>query len=253
MLEKPTLKSHVNTAFTMACPPIRENEIYIYRKEEWFKVFIHETFHSLGLDFAKMHETPAKSAMFSIFPVNCDLRLYEMYSELWAEIINVIFICASEYKSTDTYFRFNRFNIKTLCKMIDETLHTERIFSIFQCVKILKHFHLQYNDLYSMEPEAVRNRYNYHERTNVFSYYILKSIAMYFYNDFIEWCCIHNAESIHFKKTLRNTVRLVEFIKQKYNSPEFIKAITFMETWFSHHKRGNDLFLMTTMRMSVIE
>jgi hypothetical protein len=40
---------HINTAFTTTCP--KDSEIVIFRHEEWFKVFIHETFHNLGLDF----------------------------------------------------------------------------------------------------------------------------------------------------------------------------------------------------------
>ena len=42
-------KINVNTGFTMTCRP--KSNIVIYRKEEWFKVLIHETFHNFGLDF----------------------------------------------------------------------------------------------------------------------------------------------------------------------------------------------------------
>ena len=233
---EPILKIHVNTAFTMACPQAQENEIYIYRKEEWFKAFIHETFHSLGLDFANLPESIANNAIFSIFPVKCDLRFYEAYSETWAEIINVIFSCANKYRHTDDYMRSGRYNIQKLCKMVDVTLHTEKIFSLFQCVKILQHYKLEYNDLYDKTEESIQKRdRRYNERTNVFSYYILKSIMMFFYNDFIEWCVIHNAGSISFKKTLKNTVQFVGFIKQKYNDVNFLKAIKLMENWFSNH------------------
>ena len=38
---------NINTAFTYACK--RNNEIHIYRQEEWFKVLIHESFHSFVL------------------------------------------------------------------------------------------------------------------------------------------------------------------------------------------------------------
>jgi hypothetical protein len=41
---------HVNTGFTSTCPT--DSEIIIYRKEEWLKVFIHETFHNFALDFS---------------------------------------------------------------------------------------------------------------------------------------------------------------------------------------------------------
>ena len=45
-------KIHVNTGmtFTHNSNPM---EIVIFRREEWFKVFIHESFHNLGMDFSK--------------------------------------------------------------------------------------------------------------------------------------------------------------------------------------------------------
>ena len=43
-------KEHANTAFTRLC-----SEIIIYRQEEWFKVFIHETIHNFNLDFSNMN------------------------------------------------------------------------------------------------------------------------------------------------------------------------------------------------------
>ena len=46
---------NVNSGLSDVCQ--RDSEIIIYRKEEWFKVFIHETFHSLGLDFSN-YSTP---------------------------------------------------------------------------------------------------------------------------------------------------------------------------------------------------
>jgi hypothetical protein len=46
-------ENHVNTAFTTTCPS--DSEIIVFRKEEWFKVLIHETFHNFGLDFSGMN------------------------------------------------------------------------------------------------------------------------------------------------------------------------------------------------------
>ena len=43
---------HCNSAVTTTCS--QKGDIIIYRREEWFKVFIHETFHLLCLDFANM-------------------------------------------------------------------------------------------------------------------------------------------------------------------------------------------------------
>jgi hypothetical protein len=218
---------HANTAFTRACPT-EANSIYIFRKEEWFKVFIHETFHSLGMDFAAMSDQYAKKAIFDIFPIQCDLRFYEAYTETWAEIINVLFVCIEKR---------GEFSYKT----VEAFLENERMFSIFQKIKILQYNKMKYEDLFSPS--------TYKENTNILSYYILKSIFMFFCNDFIEWCAQKNKGTIAFKKTPLNIVFLVNFVKSKYDYPTYLYTIREMEKWFS--KKENKGFEMGTMRMSI--
>ena len=247
--ESPISREHANTAFTMACPVGRENEITIFRKEEWFKVLIHETFHSLGLDFATLPEEPAINAMFSIFPIKCDLRLYETYCESWAEIINVLFVCVKKYRHTDDSVNLQ---MPKLVKMIENGMHTERIFSLFQSVKVLKHYNLTYTDLYYITGSAKNRKRQYTEKTSVFSYYILKSIVLFYYNDFIEWSSVHNRGTIQFKKIQGTILKFVEFIKQKYNLPDYLESVRIMEEWFSN-KIDIDEFIQTTLRMSVSE
>ena len=215
---------HANTAFTFACSPV-PNNIYIYRKEEWFKVFIHESFHSLGLDFAKMPEDIANTEVFKIFKVDCDLRFYEAYTETWAEIINVLFVCMENPGS-----------------VFEILMNNERMFSLFQKTKILSHQKIKYRGLLSKN--------SYKEETPVFSYYILKSIMMFFYDDFIEWSIDNNRGSIEFNKTPENIKSLVSFIKERVENPEYLKSIDEYEGWFSHngHKEGRE---METLRMSV--
>ena len=220
---------HANTAFTKACP-IESNSIYIFRKEEWFKVFIHETFHSLGMDFAAMSDIYAKKAMISIFPVKCDLRFYEAYTETWAEIINILFLCM-EKRGGLVY------------QHLERLLDAERFFSIFQKTKVLQHHKMNYRDICSPS--------NYTENTNVFSYYILKSIFLFFCNDFVEWCALKNKGTIAFKKTPLNIVSLVDFIKSKYKDPAYLHTIKQMEEWMT--KTNEKGFEMTTMRMSAHE
>jgi hypothetical protein len=89
----PITREHANTAFTWACVP--HSEIVVFRMEEWFKVFIHETFHTLGLDFSEMDMTESNEQMSRIFggcSPTIDFRIYESYSEVWAETINAIFV-----------------------------------------------------------------------------------------------------------------------------------------------------------------
>jgi hypothetical protein len=245
---KPLDEIHANTAFTFACP-LNANEIYVFRNEEWFKVLIHESFHCFGLDFAKLPEEEVEKKMFSIFPVECDLRFYESYTEIWAEIINVIFVSVNSYPC-----RESKIDIHRLSKIIENHLYNEQIFSLFQCSKVLHHLGLKYRELYETTDHAVLLRHErYRENTHVFSYYILKCILMFHYNDFIEWCIKNNNSSIQFTKTQENINKLFEFIKEKYNSVEYLRTIEIFENWFSKEGNKTAQMEMETMRMSISE
>jgi hypothetical protein len=247
---KPLDKIHANTAFTFACP-LTSNEIYVFRNEEWFKVLIHESFHCFGLDFALLPEEEAEKKMFSIFPISCNLRFYETYTEIWAEIINVIFISVNTYP-----YKEKTIDIHKLSKIIENHLYNEQVFSLFQCSKVLHHLGLKYRELYeTTEHSTLLRNERYKENTHVFSYYILKCIIMFHYNDFIEWCIKYNGGSIQFTKTQENINRLFEFVKEKYNSPEYLRTIEIFENWFWLSKKGNKNGKMEleTMRMSISE
>ena len=67
--------------------------LLIYRKEEWFKVLIHELFHVLGLDFSVINYDNNKEILRKHFNnINSDLLISEAYCELWATILNSCFL-----------------------------------------------------------------------------------------------------------------------------------------------------------------
>ena len=86
---------HANTAFTTGCQ--LSTDIVLFREEEWFKVLMHESFHNLGLDFIELPSADLEiierelRQRFKIEQVN-DIRFYETYCEMWAEIMNILFI-----------------------------------------------------------------------------------------------------------------------------------------------------------------
>ena len=224
---EPLSEIHANTGFTMACPTV-SNNIYIYRREEWFKVFIHETFHSLGLDFARMPEEIANREIFKMFSISCDLRFYEAYTETWAEIIHAIFV-----------------SMTPPSRVLESALNDERMFSLFQKTKLLKHHKMDYRELCSVSSQK---RYN--EKTAVFSYYFLKSIMMFYYNEFIEWCVENNGGTFAFKKTPANIISLTRFIKSHYNRQDYKENIENFEKWFSKNSH-KDMIEMKSLKMSV--
>jgi hypothetical protein len=76
---------------------------------------------------------------------------------------------------------------------------------------------------------------------------------MFHYNDFIEWCIKNNNNSIQFTKTQENINRLFEFVKEKYNSVEYLRTIEIFENWFSKKDNQNGSMELETMRMSISE
>jgi len=212
-------QSHVNTAYTYACK--QNNELHIYREEEWFKVFIHETFHSFGLDFATNSTIDTNRAILKLFPVKSDVRLSETYSEVWAEIINVMFIVHNETPHQQNVQKWMDILFIKMKKM----LHREQEMSLFQSAKILHHYNLSYNDM--LEP-SLNLTEKYKEDTHVLSYYIIKSIMMYNINGFIEWCVDNNVNnSIQFNQEYitEKSMLFCNLVQQYYNNPKYINAI----------------------------
>ena len=84
---------NINGGISNVCVQNSISEIVIYRKEEWFKVLIHETFHNYGLDFSDLMINSMKEKVKNLFPIQSNMELFEAYTEFWGEIINMGFIC----------------------------------------------------------------------------------------------------------------------------------------------------------------
>jgi hypothetical protein len=235
-------ETHANTAFTTMCA--KHTTINLFRQEEWFKVFIHETFHNLGLDFSNYSELCkiANVEILRAFRINSEVRLYETYCEMWAEIMNVVI------RNVAKHIRMSPENV---VKKVEHDLRMERAFSLFQTIKLLRHFKMKYSDFVNGD---VNVRSKYRERTEVFSYFILKSVLMFNYSKFIEWCIINNRGSLHFENPETNILKYArELILAQYSDPLFLRAIEVVEdAEFSHKKRIHNVhFMHSTMRMSV--
>lgn len=227
---------HVNSAFTYACK--RDSSITLFRQEEWFKVFIHETFHCMGLDFACMNTRELDQRMYELFKLKQDdLRVYEAYTENWAEIINVLFI---SYLSTR-----DKTNGELLLQKTEIMLNNERKFSLYQLCKVLHHNKMFYQDLFSTSEVSMNRKRNYKENTYVLSYYLIKAIFIFNMNDFLLWTKQNN-KGIAFVKTDENLRSLATFIGNKYKNSNFIEI---MRTITASNFNYNN----TTMRMSLHE
>jgi hypothetical protein len=231
---------HVNTAFTSSCS--RETEIYLFRREEWFKVFIHETFHNLGFDFSEMDCSTMDKSMNSVFPLNNKFKIYESYCEMWAETIHILFLLFFKgYNKSETLLKF------------ETVLHYETIYSLFQCVKMLNHYQITYDQLTNkMCHFSKKAREKYRENSPVFSYYVIKTLFLLSWNDFMEWCLNNNQNLLQFNKTPNTQMSFVNLIYGIHKSERVLSNISAMENWFRSNKHGShDPYIMRNMRMTL--
>jgi len=233
-------EKHVNTAFTRTCA--KNAEIVIFRKEEWFKVFIHETMHSFGLDFSGLNVTQCNKIMLSTFHVKSDVNLYESYTEFWARIINICF--CSFLINDNKNISFNIFY-----KNFNELLGIEVAYSCYQMVKVLNYIGINYVSL--IEDKLTKNKYN--EKTSVLSYYIITFILMFNANSFLTWCNTNNTDLILFTQTQENIMKFCQFIKTHYKKTDLLYYIFNMEELFGKLNDGNSTFLQKNLRMTSCE
>ena len=236
---------HVNTGLTRNCET--HGEIIVYRIEEWFKVFIHESMHNFDMDFIDLDLREANQRLRQTFCIpHEDILLFESYTEAWARIINVMF---------DTYF--NKDNTaadsRTLfIRSVREKLAKNAVFHVYQLVKVLDIMKLKYADITSENMDVCRKRYK--EDTNVYAYYILGGIISAYALPFICWCCDHNQRrgssggirAIRFSRSNENLSGLADFICRAARDPVLLNMISFIESSSSSSSRR----MNTTMRMT---
>jgi len=241
-------ENNVNTAFTTTCP--KDSEIVVFRKEEWFKVFIHETFHNFGLDFSDMNNSEANKCILNIFNVKSDVNLYESYAETWAEIMNALFCSFYELK--------NKNNLDEFILNSELLINLEKTHSFFQLVKTLNFMGLSYKDLYLKNNKSqILRETLYKEKTNVLSYYVIKTILLNNYESFLLWCKNNNLSILQFKKTIINQNEYCKLIEKNYKKKNMLENINYTEKFINNlNGKKNDnyeKYLLTNLRMSVCE
>jgi len=230
----------------MTCP--KNSEIVIFRKEEWFKVFIHETFHNFGLDFSGINNEICKQRILSLFPVKSDVNLFEAYSEFWAKIINCIFCSYMQLK--------NKNDIRAFLSNFEILINLERIYSLFQMVKVLQFMNLTYEQLYKSNNELLSLLYK--EQTNVLSYYVITLLLVNNYTEFIQWCNTNNSSLLQFKKTNTNLHSLCTFIERNYKTKSLLHCIHVMEQLLvklrnKKTQKKENKYMLDNLRMTICE
>jgi hypothetical protein len=193
---------HCNTAFTFSC--MKTNEIIIFREEEWKKVFVHELMHAFGIDFSGASSETMKDVdnrlkqMFpGLDPKMEDIRLYEAYTETWADIL---------------YLMLNNHSL-------EKGILEEQSWSIFQCVKVLNHHGISYKELL----DGSSSKKYFESNTSSFAYYVLRCILLCHLEEFVSWCSKESKELIVFPKD--SIKSFLHFLENCFKEKRFVDLI----------------------------
>jgi len=142
---------HANSGFTY----VNRNDIFIFRKEEFPKVIIHELIHhdtNIHSDFIKPENKQRLLSHFNINP-QTEFILNEAIVELWATIIHLSFV------SKDYGISFAKL------------LKAETLYSLYKARQIF--------ELQKKKPNQ-----QWFDRCNIFAYIIIKTIFFFYFDDF---------------------------------------------------------------------
>lgn len=230
----------INTASTTSC--MAENTILIFRKEEWFKVFIHETFHCMGLDFSAENTDMVDKQIKDLY-VGCDpsldVRFYETYCEVWATIMNILFIMCEGggihppgkmtrgggVKMPVRHLKTRKSRDVTNLGFFVRSLDKERKYAMYQTAKVLEHYGMTYRQLVGLEPTEEK----YREKTQIFAYYVLKSNILFFMCGFWDWVETVAHFSLDFPKSRGGMESFFRLIREKYQDADYIRELEGIE------------------------
>jgi len=163
---------HVNSGYSVPC-----DLLVVYRRQEWFKVFIHETFHYLNLDRDVEDAVP-----LPMFNFTFDVNLREAYCEVWARILQ--------------------------CDVLGRDLEEEKAFSVRNMVRVLRQANLRYADLWTAKAAT------YRENTNVVAYVVIAAILLHNPEKFKRWSPNFRTSHSLLKQLIRTQYRSAGFLKR---------------------------------------
>lgn len=250
---------HANTGMAYHCA--KNNDVVVYRKEEWFKVLIHELFHAFGLSFiesdmeAEVHAGMQRSLQ-RMYAISHPVRIYETYCEIWARILNVVFDCFMDDDATTKSLnpiQATDLQLQVFMECVMDGLHENARFAQQQCAKLMRYMDITYATLANPTKEnreIVSKKYR--ENTNIFAYYVLTCVLLHSPDEFIVWCYKNNP----FRRTTpRNNIMQFRTIPSNFNG--FMELLNHckqqcpdLDSMSAHNDDTNDDVLGSSMRMT---
>lgn len=210
-------RKDINSAYTFSC--YEKNAIYIFRKEEWKKVLIHECLHAFGIDFSiieSKYSDTINAKLDNIFNLGINYTFNEAYCETVATIIMSIHL----FENQSTY--------NEVIPFIENQLTNEIIHSLVQSNKFLKHSSLSMRHLVFGKDNS-----KYSENTPAFSYYFLKTLFLYNVNSFLKVTQSISNHTLKNNFTSKNISKYIDLIHKTSYSNDFKRDMKLADTLIS--------------------
>jgi hypothetical protein len=204
----------INSGLTSYPLPIKKDdhkEIIVFRKEEWFKVFIHECFHLFCLDFSNIEDMPYVKLFKPLYNINSEFLFFESLCEFWARTINIAVLSYSSKKNL-LYDEFE--------ELMQINLKLESIYSLLQLKYSLNNLGFTYESLMDQSRTL-----EFTENTNYFCYYVLTAVLLFHYDQTMSWFIDNNQTNLQFNKNKNSIILFFYYIKSIYNNPALLKII----------------------------
>jgi hypothetical protein len=201
-------------------------EVYVYRREEMFKVLVHELVHFFDIDF-KAFTPSQEDKLATYFAVqDTSIKINECFTDTMACLVNVIIYCMFRNRGVVSDKRFQ--------ELIKVHLEEERTHMFRQAVKVLD------QGGYVFKKWGLMSRVAHKEYTHVISYYVLKACMFHDIEPFLQY--LH--ENDYHVQSPDDFVALLEN-KILHNSTGFWKTLVSIRQKFPSSDKG--------LRMSIID
>ena len=235
-------------------------EITLWRREEISKIMIHEIIHYLDLENIYDIEE-IREYFYKKFDIKRDIKInfFESYTEIWTNILNICFIVFAKKSNKNKKSKKKSITFKNsdVISEIIKLLNYELLFNLFQTAKVFDYFGYQkFSDFYKFEGiQEERKSNKYKQRTNVFSYFIGRSLIFYNLAKFVNLCFMYNKDNV-----INNMIPATEFIKlmeDTINNTDYIeridKLLSFIRKNKNEQKQNKMNFTYRTLRFTLFE
>lgn len=193
--------------------------VYVWRKEEFYKVLIHELTHYFHVDFHDRENTHLENVCDNLIKIKGHDVVNEAYTEIMALTINSVIVSIIHNIQFSTIINY------------------EKIFNHFQVAKIIYHFKGNtYDDLFNI---------TIHQNTSLVSYIIVKGILLNNYDKVLEY--FENNVNTNIKKEVQyNNYKKLYTNVMNRNSLNKNVINLFLHSF----KHTSKQFVMQTLRMT---